>query len=64
MVREGLLWSDGSPVTSAEVAFTAEHCRDPAGGCSQLARFDDVTSVGALENLTVRIAFGVPKPYP
>ena len=45
-LREGLLWSDGSPVTAADVAFTATYCRDPAGGCSQRARFDDVTSAG------------------
>ena len=63
-LREGLLWSDGSPVTAADVAFTATYCRDPAGGCSQRARFDDVTSAEALDDLTVRVAFGVPKPYP
>ena len=63
-LREGLLWSDGSPLTAADVAFTAEYCRDPAGGCSQLAKFDDVTTVEALDHLTVRITFGVPKPYP
>ena len=63
-LREGLVWSDGSPVTAADVAFTAEYCLDPAGGCSQLAKFDDVTSVEALDDLTVRVTFGVPKPYP
>ena len=63
-LREGLVWSDGSPLTAADVAFTAEYCLDPAGGCSQLARFDDVTSVEALDDLTVRVTFGVPKPYP
>ena len=63
-LREGLLWSDGSPVTAADVAFTATYCRDRAGGCSQRARFDDVTSVEALDDLTVRVAFGVAKPYP
>ncbi|MDE0537623.1 MAG: peptide ABC transporter substrate-binding protein [Rhodospirillales bacterium] len=63
-LREGLLWSDGSPVTAADVVFTAEYCRDPAGGCAQLAKFDDVTKVEALDDLTVKITFGVPKPYP
>ena len=63
-LREGLLWSDGSSVTAADVAFTAAYCRDPAGGCSQLAQFDDVTAVEALDDLTVRVTFGVSKPYP
>ena len=63
-LREGLLWSDGSPVTAADVVFTAEYCRDPAGGCSQLAKFDDVTAVKAVDDLTVEVTFGIPKPYP
>ncbi len=63
-LREGLLWSDGSPVTAADVVFTAEYCRDPAGGCSQLAKFDDVTAVEAVDDLTVEVTFGIPKPYP
>ena len=63
-LREGLLWSDGSPVTAADVVFTAEYCRDPAGGCSQLAKFDDVTVVKAVDDLTVEVTFGIPKPYP
>ena len=52
-LRDGLLWSDGSPVTSADVVFTADYCRDTAGGCSQLAKFDEVTEVKAVDDLTV-----------
>ena len=63
-LRDGLLWSDGGPVTAADVVFTAEYCRDPAGGCSQLAKFDDVTAVKAVDDLTVEVTFGIPKPYP
>ena len=63
-LRDGLLWSDGSSVTAADVVFTAEYCRDPAGGCAQLAKFDDVTAVRAVDDLTVEVTFGVPKPYP
>ena len=63
-LRDGLLWSDGSPVTVADIVFTAEYCRDTAGGCSQLAKFDEVTEVKAVDDLTVEVTFGVPKPYP
>ncbi len=63
-LREGLLWSDGSLVTAADVVFTAEYCRDPAGGCSQLARFDGVTALEAIDDLTVKVVFAAPKPYP
>ena len=52
-LRDGLLWSDGSPVTAADVVFTAEYCRETAGGCAQLAKFDEVTEVKAVDDLTV-----------
>ena len=30
-LKKGLLWSDGSAVTSADVKFTADYCMDPDG---------------------------------
>ena len=33
-LKEGLLWSDGTPVTSADLAFTYEFCSNPETGCS------------------------------
>ena len=50
-LKEGLLWSDGTPVTSADVVFTWEYCTHPEGGCAQLAKFDGVTSVEAVDDL-------------
>ncbi len=63
-LKEGLLWSDGTPVTSADVVFTAEYCMHPEGGCAQLAKFEGVKSVEALDDLTVKVTFSEPKPYP
>ena len=63
-LKEGLLWSDGTPVTSADVKFTADYCMDPAGGCAQLAKFDGVSSVEAMDDLTVKVTFDAPKPNP
>ena len=63
-LRDDLDWSDGSPVTSADVVFTANYCLDPAGGCSGLTQFNDVVDVAAIDEKTVRITFGVAKPYP
>jgi len=63
-LKPGLKWSDGSPVTSQDVVFTANYCMDPAGGCQQLAKFNDVTKVEAVDDLTVKITFGKPKPFP
>ena len=63
-LKEGLLWSDGSPVTSADVKFTADYCMHPEGGCAQLAKFEWVTSIDTPDALTVTVNFSSPKPNP
>jgi len=63
-LTEGLLWADGSAVTSADVVFTANYCMDETGGCQQLAKFGGVQSVEAVDELTVTITFDGPKPFP
>jgi peptide/nickel transport system substrate-binding protein len=63
-LREGLLWSDGTPVTSADVAFSAEYCMHPEGGCAQAARYQDIESVVVVDERTVTVNFSVPKPVP
>ena len=63
-LQEGLLWSDGTPVTAADVIFSWSYCTADGGGCSQLAKFDGVTSVEALDDLTIKITFAAPTAYP
>ncbi|MBK9122089.1 MAG: peptide ABC transporter substrate-binding protein [Chloroflexi bacterium] len=63
-LSEGLLWSDGTPVTSADVVFSWEYCTHPDAGCNALSKFTDVTSVEAVDDRTVTITFGVAKPFP
>lgn len=63
-LKEGLIWSDGTPLTAADVVFTAEYCMHPEGGCAQAAKFEGVTSVEAVDDLTVKVTFSTPKPYP
>jgi peptide/nickel transport system substrate-binding protein len=63
-LKEGILWSDGTPVTSADVVFTANYCMDPEGGCAQLSKFDGVTNVEAVDARTVKVTFNQPKPNP
>ena len=63
-LKSGLLWSDGSPVTSADVKFTADYCMHPDGGCAQLAKFEGVTAVDIVDDLTVKVTFSEPKPNP
>ncbi len=63
-LKEGVKWSDGSALTAADVVFTANYCTNPDGGCQQLASFNDVTNIEALDDLHVKITFGKSKPFP
>ena len=63
-IADGMKWSDGSPVTSADVKFTADYCMHPEGGCAQAAFFDGVENVEAIDAQTVKVTFNQPKPNP
>ncbi|MET0258941.1 MAG: peptide ABC transporter substrate-binding protein [Methylobacterium sp.] len=63
-ITPGLKWSDGTDFTAEDVVFTWRYCTAPDGGCQQRANFGDVTSVEAVDPLTVKVTFGIPKPYP
>ena len=63
-ITPGITWSDGTPFTSADVKFTADYCMDPEGGCAQVTKFENVTSVETPDELTVVVTFGGPTPFP
>ncbi|MAC77479.1 MAG: peptide ABC transporter [Rhodobacteraceae bacterium] len=63
-IADGMLWSDGTPVTSADVKFTADYCMDPEGGCAQGAFFASVDKVEAVDDMTVKVTFTQPQPNP
>ena len=63
-LREGLQWSDGSPMTADDVVFTWRYCTDPGSGCTAAGVFEGIASVEALDALTVEITFDAPAPYP
>lgn len=62
-LQEGVLWSDGTPLTADDVVFTWEYCADEATGC-QTQSFEFVESVVAVDDLNVTINFTEPQPYP
>ena len=63
-LRDNLKWSDGSGLTADDVVFTWQYCVDEATGCTASSSFADVTSVEALDDLTVKVTFHAPTPYP
>ena len=60
----GIKWSDGTPLTAHDVVFSGEYCLHPEGGCNSTSYFTDVTKLEALDDHTVKIHFGVAKPFP
>ncbi len=63
-LKPGLLWSDGSAVTSADAKFTYEYCTHPEGGCAQAARYEGIKSIDTPDDLTIVVTFTAAKPNP
>lgn len=63
-LKEGLLWSDGTPVTSADVVFTYEYCMHPETGCSYQEAYNGVSTIEAVDERTILVTFSGPKPFP
>ncbi len=63
-LKEGLKWSDGSDVSAEDVVFTRRYCVNEETGCTSESSFDGISSVEALDSLTVKITFEAPTPYP
>ena len=60
----GIKWSDGTPLTAHDVVFSGEYCLHEEGGCNSTSYFTDVSQIEALDDHTVKVHFGVAKPYP
>ena len=63
-ITPGIMWSDGTPFTSADVKFTYEYCTDPDGGCAQVTKFNGVSSVETPDAQTVVVNFEQQTPFP
>ena len=63
-ITPGITWSDGTPFTSKDVKFTADYCMHPEGGCAQVTKFENVESIEAVDDLTVKVTFSGPTPFP
>lgn len=63
-LQDGLVWADGSAVTSEDVVFSWEYCVNETTGCTSLDNFAGVTNVVADDATTVTVTFDSPTPYP
>lgn len=56
-------WSDGTPITAADVRFTWETIRDPRWAIADRSAYRRVTEVQEVDPHTVRLVFDQPYPY-
>ncbi|MCA9982570.1 MAG: hypothetical protein KDD89_17160, partial [Anaerolineales bacterium] len=53
-IKEGILWSDGTPFTAEDVKFSAEYCLNEEMGCNAVSYLTDVESVEVIDDLTAK----------
>ena len=63
-LKDGVMWSDGSPLTVDDAIFTWQYCTHPEGGCSTAHYYNDIEDIVDNGDNSLTIMFGVPKPYP
>lgn len=60
-LREGVLWSDGTPFTAADVVFTWEWTTNPDNGAITTLTYQQITAAEAIDDLTVKLTFATPQ---
>ncbi len=61
-LKEDILWSDGTPFTAEDVAFTYEFIANPEVASNTAGTYETIESVEALDDTTVQITFTEPNP--
>jgi peptide/nickel transport system substrate-binding protein len=63
-LKEGLMWSDGAPLTADDLVFTYQMIEDPANNFSQGSVVREaVDTVTLVDDLTFTLTFTAPKPF-
>jgi peptide/nickel transport system substrate-binding protein len=63
-LRPDVVWSDGTPFSAADVAFTYRYCADERTACITAPEFGGAERVEALDARTVRIVWERPMSDP
>jgi peptide/nickel transport system substrate-binding protein len=61
-LRQGVKWHDGEPFTAADVVFTFNYLSDPKSAATTLGYYQDISTVEAVDDHTVKITFKNPTP--
>lgn len=60
-LKPGVTWSDGTPFTSADVAFTWKWLVDPANQSTDITTYQVIKSVDTPDDLTAVVTFNTPQ---
>jgi peptide/nickel transport system substrate-binding protein len=63
-LKNDVVWSDGTPFTSADVVFTYDYCSNTDTACTTGTAFQGAEKVEALDEYTVKITWVDPNPNP
>ncbi len=61
-IKEQAVWSDATPLTSADFAFTLDTIRNPDNSIASRAGYALVTQVDQIDDKTFRLTFSAPYP--
>lgn len=59
-LQPGTTWSDGEPLTAADLVFTHEFVTNPDTGATSTEFYSDIDTIEAVDDLTVKITFKKP----
>lgn len=62
-LKEGVLWSDGEPVTAEDIKFTIEWVLNPDNAATTRGTYEIISSVEIEDELTAVISFAEPNPF-
>lgn len=62
-LKEGMLWSDGEPVTSEDIQFTIDWVTNPDNAATTRGTYEIISSVEIVDELTAVIGFAEPNPF-
>ncbi len=62
-LKEGLLWSDGEPVTADDIAFTVDWVLDDANATTTRGTYAIIESVEVQDERTALVTFTQPNPF-
>lgn len=61
-LKEGVLWSDGEPLTAADVAFTIDWILDVNNAATTYSLYEPIVGKETIDDLTIKISYANPNP--